>query len=172
MGTEDYWQKEIEKNRMNAGNINPIISMTMEDNKKIVPPKHAKALYADCLQGALFWEQWARSEDLSLNEMGMMICRDVGCELTYCQATLSDPYERPFENCDQQFKAFNQCIAQEQRRYIMNPEGRSMHEHIQYMLAKKKKEKYFNILEVKAEDREYIIKEKDSLTNTIIKNKL
>jgi hypothetical protein len=166
MGTEEYWRAEKERIKKNADNINPIIAQTMEDNKSIIPPRHPKALYGDCLQGALYWDQWARSEDLSTNDMAMMICRDLGCELTYCQATLSDPYERPFENCDQQFKQLNSCIAQEQRRYQINPEGRTVQEHVQYMLAKKKKEKYFDLKfpEVQ-EERQYIIKEQQPMIN-------
>jgi len=103
----------------------------------------------------------------------MMICRDIGCELTYCQASIYDPYERPFENCDEQFKNLNSCIAQEQRRFIINPEGRSMQEQIQFMLEKKKKEKYINILKTHEFhlEKEYIVKQSES-DRTILKNKL
>lgn len=162
MGTEKYWQEEKRKQKMNKDNLHPVIKQTMEDSQALRSRKHPKALYSDCLQGALFWNQWAQSEYLSLSEMAMIICRDMGCELQYCQQTLSDPYERPFEDCDQQYQQFNSCITQEQRRYAFNPEGRTMQEHILYMLEKKKKEKYFNLVKLPkgevSEEREYFIR--------------
>ena len=164
MGTEKYWQQERENIKKNSDTINPLITQTMQDAKELIPPKHPKALYADCLQGALFWNQWAESDDLSLPDMAMIICRDTGCELTYCQATMRDPYERPFENCEQQFRQMNSCIAQEQKRYAINPEGRTMQEHVKYMLEKKKKEKYFNIMSdqtIEAQVQNQPVKEKD-----------
>ena len=167
MGTEKFWQGEKDKMIKNADNIHPVIKQTMEDAKALVPPRHSKALFQDCLQGALYWNQLAQQEDLTLPEMGMIICRDVGCELTYCQASISDPYERPFENCDQQFKQLNKCIAQEQVRYQTNPEGRTMQEHVAYMLEKKKKEKYMKYFEPQVmevpREREYIIKEQNKV---------
>lgn len=163
MGNEKYWQEEKRRIDLNKGNIHPDIQQTYEDVRQLIPPKHPKALYSDCLQGSLFWNQWAQAEDLSSSEMGMIICRDVGCELTYCQTTMADPYERPFENCDQQFKALNSCIANEQRRYFMDPQGRSMGEHIAYMLEKKKKEKYSHLFQSQniqtPKEKEYIFKE-------------
>ncbi len=168
MGTEEYWKQEKKRNDIRDGDVNLYFKLVEKDNKDIRSPKHPKALYADCLKGALYWDQWAKSDDLNINDMSMMICRDIGCELSYCQMTMRDPYERPFEDCEQQFKQFNSCIAQEQRRYQFNPEGRSMQEHIRYMLEKKKKEKYFDVFEKmsqtneveKEKEREYIIKSK------------
>jgi hypothetical protein len=163
MGNEKYWQEEKRRIEMNKDTKNILLEPTFQNPKQNVNPKHPKALYTDCLQGSLFWNQWAKSDDLSLPEMGMIICRDLGCELTYCQTSMSDPYERPFDNCDQQFKALNSCISSEQRRYLMDPQGRSMGEHVNYMLEKKKKEKYSHIFQShKIEtptEREYIIKE-------------
>jgi hypothetical protein len=168
MGTEKFWQEEKKRIGINSDTINPIIAQTKLDAKENVPARNAKLLYTDCLQGALFWNQWAKSDDLSEPDMAMIICRDTGCDLTYCQASMADPYERPFDNCDQQFKQLNNCIAAEQRRYALNPEGRTMQEHISYMLEKKKKEKYMGIFQdqkidttAPIKEREYIVKEQN-----------
>lgn len=165
MGTEQFWQERKKQLQRNADTIHPDIIQTMEDNRALLPSRHPKALYGDCLQGALYWDQLSRSGDLSLNEMATMICRDVGCELQYCQATISDQYERPFDSCTQQLRQLNGCIAQEEKRYTENPEGRTMQEQVRYMLDKKKKEKYFHFLESQKietpKEREYIIKEQN-----------
>jgi hypothetical protein len=176
MGTEKYWQQEKRNIDLNKHNIHPDIKQTMEDSKAIQSLKNPKALYYDCLKGALYWRQWAQADDLSISDMATIICRDTGCELTYCQASLYDPYERPFENCEQQFRQLNRCIAQEEKRYLDNPEGRSLQEHALYMLERKRKEKYFDLTQKIEQpnelnkEREYFIKE--SNTNLSMKNKI
>ena len=165
MGNEKYWQEEKKRLQANAGNIHPVISQTQEDARALVPARHSKALFTDCLQGALYWNQWAQSDDLTLPDMALIICRDVGCDLTYCQTSMADPYERPFDDCDQQFKQLNSCITSEQRRFTLDPQGRTMQEQIAYMLEKKKKEKYLNLFPAEKmevpKEREYIIKEQN-----------
>src|SRR4051812_45493212 len=84
----------------------------------------------------------ALSDNLTIDDMGMLICKDVGCELTYCQATISDPYNRPFNNCDQLFKNLNQCIANQINNYQQNNLGKTMQEYAIYMIDKKKAEKH------------------------------
>jgi hypothetical protein len=147
MGTEDYWKDEKKRIDINKSNVNPIIRRTYEDKKALQGPKHFKELYTQCLQGALYLKQWALSDNLTEDEMAMLICKDVGCELNYCQLSMSDPYERPFENCDQQYRNLNRCIAQEITRFEENSEGRTMQEQVLYMLEKKKREKYFDFFE-------------------------
>jgi hypothetical protein len=124
----------------------------MNDKKKLVPSKNAKVLFTECLKGALYLRQFAQSDDLSVDDMSMLICRDVGCELQYCQASISDPYDRPFENCDAHFRAFTRCIGQEQSRYLSNPE-RSVQEQVLYMLEQRKK-KYSHIINVDIKQEE------------------
>ena len=145
MGTEGYWQRQKQINEMNKSNIHPVIDQTMKDKKELVSRKHAKEYFVECLKGALFIRQYALSDDLTVHDASMLICRDMGCELQYCQSTLSDPYDRPYENCDMQFRALNKCIAQEQDRYLSNPE-RSIQEQVLYMLEHKKNNKYAYIL--------------------------
>ena len=105
MGTEKYWQRQNEINKQNQSHIHPVIDQTMKDKRELVPAKNAQLLFTECLKGALYLRQFALSDDLSVDDMSMLICRDVGCELQYCQASLSDPYDRPFENCDAHFRA-------------------------------------------------------------------
>ena len=169
MGTEEFWQQQKKIHESNKNNIHPLIQQTYEDMKELVPIRNAKALYVDCLQGALYLRQFALSESLSLEDMSMLICRDVGCELEYCQASMTDPYERPYENCDSQFRNLNSCITREQDRYISNPE-RTIQEQVLYMLEKKK-EKYHDILEMAKphldKERGYIIKEDIGLVHKV-----
>jgi len=77
--------------------------------------------------------------------MGLLICKDVGCELTYCQSTMSDPHNRPFNDCNLQFRNFNQCIGQQISNYEENSMGLTMQEYTLFMIEKRKKEKYSHL---------------------------
>jgi hypothetical protein len=169
--TENYWAQEKERIKKNKDNINPVLQQTFED-KKILDPKNFRVLYTNCLQGSLHLNQYARSENITIDDMAMLICRDKGCELQYCQASLHDPYEKPFENCDEQYNSFSSCMTAEKRRYIHDGQKtRNMNEQIEYMLEKKKKEKLMNIeikntpIEVDKEKNNFI-KEKEYIVKT------
>jgi hypothetical protein len=177
MGTEKFWQEEKKRVEINKDLVHPDIQQTFDDAKALFPNKNFRAMYYDCLEGAMYIKQWAQSDDLSLGDMATLICRDIGCELTMCQASIADPYERPFNNCDEQFRKLNKCITQEEERYQKDNEGRTMQEQVQYILEKKKKEKYFRLLEGKQQqqqpvkEREYILKE-DPTRTLVTNNKL
>ena len=149
--TENFWQLEKERIRLNKDNIHPVIQQTYDDKQALVPNKNFRELYYNCMQGHLNIKSWERSDDLTLDDMGMLICRGVGCELQYCQASMLDPYEKTFENCDDHIKKFYQCQEQEKRRYIHDGQGRTLQQQIVFMFEQKKKEKKHgvNVLEQK-----------------------
>ena len=102
--------------------------------------------------------------------MGLLICKDVGCELTYCQSTISDPYpsNRPFNNCDQLFRNFNSCIQQQIDMYETDSLGLSMQDYTLYMLEKRKKEKYSQLF-LENNNLNQEMKEKDMSLNNKVK---
>ncbi len=77
--------------------------------------------------------------------MGILICRDLGCELTYCRSTISDPYYRPYNSCDALFNNFNRCIDQQMTDYEENDMGMSIQQYTTYMIEKRRKEKYSHL---------------------------
>ena len=46
-----------------------------------------------------------------------MICRDVGCDLSYCQTLFAKPKHpgQKIANCDQQFKDLRNCVVREKK---------------------------------------------------------
>ena len=170
--TEKYWQQEKIKNNINKNNVHPIIQQTYKDKKALEPNKNFRELYYKCLQGALFLKQWGQSDNLTINDMGMLICRDIGCELQYCQASIADPNETPFNSCDEHFKRFTNCMTQEIRRYIYDGQGRTMQEQVAYMLEKRNKEKYEHLMEEKQKEvintKKYL--EKPEEINVVLMN--
>lgn len=48
-----------------------------------------------------------------------MICRDVGCDLSYCQLLVGKPKspDQVITNCDAQFNAFRNCVIREKKMF-------------------------------------------------------
>ena len=49
-----------------------------------------------------YWRHYRSSTKLGIDELAMMICRDVGCDLSYCQTLFAKPKEpgQRIKNCD------------------------------------------------------------------------
>lgn len=144
--TEKLWQQRKHFNDINSKNENEIMKRSYNDLKERKGPIHFKSAYIECLKGSLDIKAWTKSKDLSVEDMGMLACRDIGCELTYCQQSLGDPYEKPFADCNSQFSQFNKCIQNEIRMFNYAPKG-TIQEHLQIVLDMKKKNKYSYIFE-------------------------
>ena len=79
---------------------------------------HPDNLYTICRTDNNYWRHYRASKKLGIDELSMMICKDVGCDLTYCQRLFSEPKYtdgHQIPDCDQQFKDFRQCIIREKR---------------------------------------------------------
>ena len=46
--------------------------------------KHPKELYTECLKNSAYWHHYSASEKLSVDDLAMILCRDIGCEINYC----------------------------------------------------------------------------------------
>lgn len=143
--TEKYWQERKYWNKRNDKNLNPLIENTYNEKRAIAPNKHFKELYAICLKGSLDLKLWEISDDLTVDDMGLLACRDVGCELNYCQTSLSDPYEKPFQNCDSQTRAFYSCISREVDNYNSIDSNIPLKDYLKVTLENKKKNKYSHL---------------------------
>ncbi len=147
--TEEFWQQEKKKQESNPFNSNLIWKTTMQDVKDFASDKHPKALYYECLKNTQFWHHYAASPKLSIDDLAMMVCKDLGCEVNYCGLLKkSVPMEwEGSSDCSAEYKAFNDCIAQERRRYAWQENKPPMYDWIQQRIAERRKEtKYLNIL--------------------------
>lgn len=53
--------------------------------EEAIKDKHPDELFAICRTDNNYWRHYRASPKLSIDELAMMICRDVGCDLQYCQ---------------------------------------------------------------------------------------
>ena len=56
-----------------------------------IKEKHPDELYAICRTDNNFWRHYRASTKLTIDELSMMICKEVGCDLSYCQLLVHKP---------------------------------------------------------------------------------
>ena len=56
-----------------------------------IKEKHPDELYAICRTDNNYWRHYRASTKLSIDELSMMICKEVGCDLSYCQHLVHKP---------------------------------------------------------------------------------
>ena len=79
--------------------------------------QHPDKQYAICRTDNNYWRHYRASKKLGIDELSMMICRDVGCDLMYCQHLFGKPKtpDMQINDCKPQFDEFRQCIVREKR---------------------------------------------------------
>ena len=46
--------------------------------------KNPKALYVECLKNDSHWHHYSASAKITVADLAMMVCKDIGCEINYC----------------------------------------------------------------------------------------
>ena len=71
--------------------------------------------------------------------MSMFVCKDLGCAVNYCgllKRSVAMEWEGT-DNCEQEYKQFNDCMTTEQRRYRWS-DAKSTSTLYDYTFARKK----------------------------------
>ena len=88
--TEKFWQQEQARIAGTADEQNKLLKITYADAKSIASRKHPKALYVECLKNSTFWHHYSAAESFSIEDMSMLVCKDVGCLVNYCSLQKMD----------------------------------------------------------------------------------
>ena len=88
--TEEYWQDYKKKKDIQHAND---LWNTLNNQRKVdrIRDMHPDQLYAICRADNPFMRHYRASPKLGIDELAMMICKDVGCDLSYCQNLYSKP---------------------------------------------------------------------------------
>ena len=81
--TEEYWAEYKRKKDLTQTNA---IWKTIENMERVekIRDQHPHKLYAICRADNNYWRHYRASKKLGIDELSMMICKDVGCDLSYC----------------------------------------------------------------------------------------
>jgi len=88
--TEEYWAKwKTTRDQRHPNQLWAGISKAMRE--EAIKDKHPDELFAICRTDNNYWRHYRASPKLTIDELAMMICRDVGCDLQYCQQLMAKP---------------------------------------------------------------------------------
>jgi hypothetical protein len=83
----------------------------------VIKDKHPDELYAICRTDNNYWRHYRASSKLTIDELSMMICREVGCDLAYCQNLMWKPKSasQRITDCMDEYNNFRSCIIREKK---------------------------------------------------------
>ena len=122
--TEEYWAKwKFTRDERHPNLIWKNLERKLRHD--VIMDKHPDELYGLCRTDNNYWRHYRASTKLSVDELAMMICREVGCDLSYCQIQMGKPRSssQSFNNCMEEYHAFRDCFLHEKRLFkAMVPE--------------------------------------------------
>lgn len=112
--TEEWWRKYNENKKKNT---NPLYSNIESDIKrKFKNEKSPEEMYSMCMTDNNYWKHYRWSENLDPDSISLVLCKDYGCDLMYCQVLSMDPKNEMY-GCEDQMNTFRQCYVQEKRKF-------------------------------------------------------
>ena len=88
--TENFWRQEKIRVDATPDKQNKLLKITYEDAASIASRKHPKYLYIECLKNSNNWRAYSASKTYSIEDMSMLVCKDVGCAVNYCSLVKMD----------------------------------------------------------------------------------
>lgn len=117
--TEDYWQK-FRKNKIESQSGFQV-EVESELKRKFKNEKSPQEMMLLCKTDNNFWKQYRMSESLDDDSVAMVMCKDQGCEMMYCQALTFSKEARNKEidtfGCSDQFNKYRECYIKEKRKF-------------------------------------------------------
>lgn len=117
--TEHFWQQEKARQDATPDKQNKILKITYEDAKSLASRKHPKYLYVECLKQSNNWRAYAATSSYTIEDMSMLVCKDIGCAVNYCSLVKMDQPSlwEGSSDCTEEIDSFNKCMIAERRRY-------------------------------------------------------
>ena len=114
--TEEWWANwKTQRDRAQPNQIWKGLEKVKRE--EAIKDKHPDELFAICRTDNNYWRHYRASPKLTIDELSMMICREVGCDLQYCQHLSFKPKNpnQQISDCMPQYNAFRECVIREKR---------------------------------------------------------
>jgi hypothetical protein len=78
-------------------------------------------MYQICKTDNNYWKHYRHSENLDPDAVSLVLCKDSGCDLMYCQALAQSQKQKDknlnLYGCSEQYNNFRECYIKEKRRF-------------------------------------------------------
>lgn len=117
--TEEWWQEYKRKKERNKNLFFDEVESEMK--RRFKSEKSPDEMYSMCRTDNNYWKQYRSSENLDDETIGLVLCKNIGCDLMYCQALTfaKNSSSRGIETfgCKEQFDTLRSCYLRERRRF-------------------------------------------------------
>lgn len=93
--TEEYWRKYKENKDKTENKL--FGEVESELKRRFKSEKTPDEMYSLCKTDNNYWRHYRNSENLDPDSVSLVLCKDVGCDLMYCQALSIKPKNKTQE---------------------------------------------------------------------------
>ena len=130
--TEEFWRSYMKNEKIKNSNV-MFNRMKESLHQEVIMNKHPDELYGICRADNNYWRHYRASTKLSVDELAMMICKDPGWDLQYCQMQMWKPKlgsKQKFRDWKDEYYDFRDCFIREKRIFkSMVPEDEQKDEN-------------------------------------------
>jgi hypothetical protein len=128
--TEEWWKRYKDNKDKNENKI--FSTVESELKRRFKNDRSPEELYSMCKTDNNYWKHYRNSENLDPDAVSLVLCKDIGCDLSYCQAmTYKSKPEDQFYGCKEQYSAFRECYISEKRKF------NSLHKEEEWLMNRK-----------------------------------
>jgi hypothetical protein len=113
--TEEWW-RQYKMNKSKSEN-KLFADVESELKRRFINEKSPQELYSICKTDNNHWKHYRASENLDPDSISLVLCKDYGCDLMYCQ-TLT-VFEKGLNTlgCVDQFNVFRKCYVDVKEKF-------------------------------------------------------
>ncbi len=112
--TEDFWRKYKDNKTKSENKLFTDIESDLK--RKFKSEKKPEEMYSMCRTDNNYWKHYRWSPNLDPDAVSLVLCKDVGCDLMYCQALTLQGKDDMY-GCVEQYQNFRDCYIKEKRRF-------------------------------------------------------
>ncbi len=114
--TEEWWGKYKDNKQKNENKIFGQIDSELK--RRFKAEKTPDDMYSICKTDNNYWKHYRNSENLDPDAVSLVLCKDTGCDLMYCQAlSLKNDKSLNLYGCAEQYQNFRECYVKEKRKF-------------------------------------------------------
>jgi hypothetical protein len=113
--TEEWWRQYKDNKQKSENKI--FTDIESELKRRFKSEKKPEEMYSMCLTDNNYWKHYRWSENLDPDAVSLVLCKDVGCDLMYCQALTMQGKDEMY-GCVEQYQNFRDCYIKEKRKFF------------------------------------------------------
>lgn len=114
--TEEWWRQYKHNKDKNENKLFGMVESELK--RKFKNERSPEELYSMCKTDNNYWKHYRASQNLDPDSISTVLCKDVGCDLMYCQVLTNKNKDNiQLYGCSEQYNNFRDCYLKEKRKF-------------------------------------------------------